>query len=101
MEKRSIVHFEIPATTRLDGAKFFKEAFGWDYENVEEMHYTTFQTGNLRGGFADVNDNMYKPGDVTIHIESHDLAADLKHIEELGGKTVQPPMDIPLSLIHI
>jgi len=34
-------------------------------------------------------------GYVTIYVEVDDLAAALKKAEELGGKTLMPPMDVP------
>jgi hypothetical protein len=95
MKKRGIEHIEIPAKGRAELAKFYAEMFGWEIESNEEMHYTLWEAGNLNGGFTDVDDGMYKPGDVVIYIESDDIEADLKKIAAMGGKTVHEKMEIP------
>src|SRR5215475_11827672 len=85
MEKRPIVHVEIPAKDRLQTARFYAEIFGWDYQDQPEssIPYTMFQTGNTAGGYPEVGD-MYKAGEILIYIKSYDLEADLKQIEARG-----------------
>jgi len=95
MSKRDIVHIEIPAMGRASLAKFYADMFGWEIQAMDDMHYTTWEAGNLRGGFPDIDDTMYKPGDVVVYIDSQDIEADLKKIASLGGKTIQEKMDIP------
>ena len=95
MTKRAIVHIEIPASNREEAAQFYQEMFGWDFEHLSGgMPYTTFSSGNVDGGFPDVGE-MVKPGDVTLYIASDDLEADLKKIEELGGKTIMGKTEVP------
>lgn len=94
MSKRPIVHIEIPAANRLSAAKFYADMFGWGFEDMPEMNYTTFSSGSVGGGYMDL-DEHFKPGDVLIYIASDDIEADLKRIEELGGKTVVPKREIP------
>lgn len=94
MGKRSIVHFEIPAEDRKAASKFYGELFGWSFQHLDEMNYTTFDTGNVGGGLNPLGD-MVKPGDLVIYIESEDIEADLKKIEDLGGKTILPKTEIP------
>jgi predicted enzyme related to lactoylglutathione lyase len=90
MSKRSIVHVEIPAANRDSLAKFYAEMFGWNFQHMTEPSpYTTFEAGNVGGGYPDVSDQS-KPGDVLVYVDSEDIDADLKKIERLGGKTLMP-----------
>jgi predicted enzyme related to lactoylglutathione lyase len=94
MVKRSIVHLEIPAQDREAGAQFYARLCGWTFEHVPEpMPYTMFETGNVGIGMPDFSE-QYKAGDTIIYIASDDVAADLKQVETLGGKTLTPPFDV-------
>lgn len=94
MSKRSIVHFEIPAKDRAAAAQFYSDLFGWEFQHIPEMNYTTFETGNVGGGYNPLGEQV-KPGDVLVYIGSEDIEADLKRIGELGGKTLVPKTEIP------
>ncbi len=50
------------------------------------------ETG-IGGGIASSMDGA--AGHVTVYVEVADLAGALKKAEELGGKTVMPPMAVP------
>jgi predicted enzyme related to lactoylglutathione lyase len=91
MSKRSVVHVEIPASSREESATFYKELCGWEYQHMTEpAPYTLFEGGNTGGGFADVNDSIHKVGHVLVYLSSDDIDADLKRVEALGGKTLMP-----------
>lgn len=94
MSKRPIVHVEIPAADRLAAAKFYADMFGWEFQDIPEIRYTTFMTDSVGGGFMDLSEH-FKPGDVLIYIASDDIEADLKRVEELGGKMVVSKQEIP------
>jgi predicted enzyme related to lactoylglutathione lyase len=94
MTKRDIVHIDIPAANRHTSAKFYADLFGWGVQHYEEMRYSTFQAGNVNGGYPDLSENR-KAGEVIVYIDSTDIAADLKKIEAAGGKVVLPKTDIP------
>ncbi len=95
MDKRPIVHVEIPAKDRQYTARFYADIFGWDYEDQPSpVPYTMFHSGNTGGGYPELSD-MYKPGDVLIYIHSHDLEADLRQIEARGGTVITREMEIP------
>lgn len=94
MEKRSVVHVEIPAADRDAAAKFYEALCGWSYEHVEEPSpYTMFEGGNTGGGFPDVNEEV-QPGDVLVYLDSKDIEADLAQVEALGGKVLLPKTPI-------
>lgn len=94
MSKRSIVHIEIPAHKPKEAGQFYADLFGWDIQHMEEMSYSMFESGNVDGGFPNIDDT-YKPGDVIVYIGSDDIEADLKKIESMGGKVVMPRTEIP------
>lgn len=94
MGDRTILHVEIPSSDQKETRAFYADLFGWDFQTDEQMNYTTFDTGNLKGGLADVNDAI-KPGGTVLYIDSRDVTADLEKIESLGGKTVIPKTEIP------
>ncbi len=93
MNKRPVVHLEIPAADRALAARFYSELFGWETQDMPHMNYTTFESGSLEGGFYPLSAQT-KPGDVLFYIHSDDIEADLKLIEEKGGKTVLSKTEI-------
>jgi uncharacterized protein len=92
MKNQPIVHIEIPAANRQVAAKFYADMFGWEMQHMEQpAPYTLFKSGNVAGGFPDVDDT-YKPGDVVIYVDSDNIEADLKRIAAAGGKALGAPM---------
>ncbi len=90
MSKRTVVHIEFPAANRDKLARFYSEVFGWNFKHeTDPVPYTTFESGNVPGGYPDLGDNR-KPGEVVVYASSDDIDADLKKIEKLGGKTLMP-----------
>ncbi len=94
MAKRSIVHIEIPAADQRAAARFYQEAFDFETNPVPDMDYTTFMTGNVGGGFPTAG-TMATVGEVLVYLSSDDIEGDLRKVEDLGGKTVTPKMEIP------
>ena len=96
MTNHSIVHIEFPAQDPVAAGRFYKDLLGWDMEEMPEMDYVTFQSGeNQGGGFPRIDGEMYKPGDVIVYIETDDIDATLDCVESLGGKTLVPKSEIP------
>ncbi len=95
MSKRQVVHIEIPTANRETSGQFYRDVFGWDVQHeTEPVPYTTFQSGNVPGGFPSIG-NDYRPGDVVVYIESDDLDADLKKITACGGHAIGPKVEVP------
>jgi len=80
-----------------DGKKlqdFYRQLFDWKVDADNAMNYGMVdesQTG-VGGGIATGQGGQ---SHVTIYVEVDDLQATLDKAEKLGGKTVQPPMDVP------
>ena len=62
------------------------------------MNYTMVETGGegrINGGIGATPEGA--PGGVTIYVHSDDVAGSLRRVEELGGRTVAGPIDMPNS----
>ena len=95
MSKRNVVHVEIPAANVEAAGKFYQELFGWKLQHVPEMNYTMWEDGSgSGGGFPQVSDEN-PAGQVLVYIDSEDIESDLKKVVQLGGKVLQPKMEIP------
>ena len=95
MSKRNVVHVEIPAQNVEAAGKFYQELFGWKIQHMPEMNYTMWEDGSgSGGGFPEVSAEN-PAGQVLVYIDSDDIEADLKKVEQLGGKVLHPKMEIP------
>ncbi len=96
MSKHPIVHIEISANDRREAADFYSKVFGWGMQHIDDMHYTTFSTGqeDMGGGLNPVGENT-QAGTVSVYIGTDDIEATLANIEANGGQTVMPKQEIP------
>jgi hypothetical protein len=95
MSKRNVVHIEIPAANIQAAGAFYQELFDWKMQHVPEFDYTMWEDGSgFGGGFNKVSDEN-PAGKVLVYIDSDDIEADLKKVEQLGGRVVHPKMEIP------
>ena len=95
MSKRNVVHVEISANDVPVSSKFYADLFGWKMEHAPEFNYTMWSDGGgYGGGFTQVDENN-PAGQVLVYIDSEDIEADLKRVEELGGSVVTPKTEIP------
>jgi predicted enzyme related to lactoylglutathione lyase len=96
MSKHPFVHVEISARDRKVAADFYSSVFGWEVQHMDEMHYSTFTSGEgeVGGGFNPVTDQN-PAGTVTVYIGTDDIEASLAVIEAHGGKTILSKTEIP------
>lgn len=95
MSKRNIVHVEIPAVNVEAAGEFYKALFNWKLQYDQEQNYSMWEAGDgTGGGFPPVSDDS-PAGQVLVYIHSDDIEADLKKVEQLGGKVVHPKAEIP------
>lgn len=95
MSKRNVVHVEIPAKNVDAAGKFYADLFGWKLLPVPEMNYMMWETvDGTGGGFPEVSAES-PAGQVLVYIDSDDIEADLRKVETLGGRVIQPKMEIP------
>ena len=94
MSKHQIIHVELSSRDHEEAGQFYHELFGWEIRQIPEMSYATFSTGGVGGGFNPVSEGN-PAGTVLIYISTDDIDRDLLRAEQLGGKAVQPKMEIP------
>ena len=95
MSKHPIVHIEFSSKDLEAAGKFYSDLFGWKVEQMPEMNYAMFETGEgLGGGLTPVSDS-YPPGTVVVYIDTEDIEATLAQVESLGGKVMATKTEIP------
>lgn len=93
-----VVHFEIPFDDGERARTFYREAFGWNVDEIPGMDYTMVTTGPgtetgpsepgyINGGMAQRSDMLPAPN---VVIDVPDIDAALARIGELGGTTLVP-----------
>ena len=89
----TIVHVEIHSSDPTRTKEFYKQVFGWKFQDIPEMDYTTFEAPNAPHG------GLQKHGEqgpqVLNYIMATDIARTLAKIENAGGKVVVPKSEIP------
>ena len=89
-----VAWFEV---TGPDGAalqSFYGQLFGWQVDANNPMNYgmVAQEEGGIPGGIAASQDGA---AHVTVYISVPDLQAALDKAEQLGGKIVSGPMEVP------
>ncbi len=89
-----VTHFEVLGQDAAALQNFYGQAFGWELQDMMEGAYYMAHPGSgIDGGVGQAPDGQ--TGHVTFYVQVDDPAAALARIEELGGRTLQPPMDVP------
>ena len=100
-----VVHFEIPVDDADRARDFYRAAFDWGLQPMEEYDYTLALTtpvdektqeptepGAINGGLRPRTAETPTPS-IVIHVDSIDQS--LKRIEAEGGTTVSPRAEMP------
>ena len=87
-------------TTDAEAAnKFYTELFSWETEEqaMEGMNYNVLKVnGEEVGGIMSMPAELEgMPPAWSIYVTVKDVDATAKQVEELGGKILRPPTDIP------
>jgi uncharacterized protein len=90
----AVLHFEIVGPDGEALRRYYADLFGWQIDADNPQQYGMVQPvePGIGGG---VGPSPTGSAMVTFYVETDDLQDSLKKAEELGGKTVQEPMDIP------
>ena len=91
-----VTHFEVLGQDAGALQRFYGDAFDWQMQDAMGGSYYMVNPGAanaIGGGVGAAPDGS--SGHVTFYVEVEDPAAALAKISELGGKTVQEPMDVP------
>jgi hypothetical protein len=95
------MHIDIPAQDRETTANFYRTLCGWNIGATDEATvYTSFQAGNLSGGFPNLRGGLravtevFQAGDIVLYLPSEDIEADLRQVEALGGTVLLPRTEV-------
>ena len=98
MAKNPVVHFEVIGNDPNKLQAFYRDAFAWEIQTIEEMNYGLVSAPQDKSGIGG-GIGGHPPGEhasfVTFYVQVDDLQATLARIEKLGGKTLVPPTTIP------
>ena len=93
---RPVVHFEIYGKDSERLKEFYAKLFGWKIDSNNPMNYGMIEPGiggpeqGVGGGIAQGDGPR-----VMVYVQVVDLNETLRLAEELGGKAVMQPMDVP------
>jgi predicted enzyme related to lactoylglutathione lyase len=96
MASHPIVHVEIATRDPKASGEFYQQLFGWQIFGDEALDYTMYQAeGGPGGGFTKIDGQGIRPHDTIVYVGTDDIDASLAKAEQLGGKVLQPKMEIP------
>jgi len=88
-----VVHFEIGCKDKAATGDFYAKMFDW---KIEDGPMGMIETGSKDGIPGHIAALGHEPHQFThFYVQVDDVAAALKKVESLGGKTVVPPVEIP------
>ena len=93
---RPVVHFEIRGRDAKRLREFYAALFGWKINADNPMGYGLVEHGvggppeGIGGGIAQSDRPL-----VTVFVQVADLNETLRKAEEMGGKRVMEPFDVP------
>jgi hypothetical protein len=88
------VHVELHSADPAKSKRFYGDVFGWKFEEIPAMNYTTWRAPNEPGGgIMQTMDG--RPPQVLNYIMSESVDDTLRDILEAGGLVLQPKMEIP------
>jgi uncharacterized protein len=95
MSNHPIVHVEFSTRDRIASGKFYSSLFRWRVNQISEMNYATFDSGNdVGGGFSPLGPG-YPAGTTIVYVGTDDIDATLAKAESLGGKIMATKTEIP------
>ena len=91
-----VLHFEIVGGEGSELETFYRQLFVWRINSNNPMKYGIVETGGgpggINGGVCPATDGSKR---VSVYAQVDDLQATLDRVEQLGGKTVLPPSEVP------
>lgn len=103
MASARVVHFEVPFDDADRARAFYRDVFEWSIEPIPGMDYNSVSTGPagddgmpaepgfIGGGMAQRDGSFQRP---VIVMAVEDIDATLKVVEQHGGTTVTPKMQV-------
>ena len=92
-----VVHFEIPCDDPQKTMDFFRDVFGWTFQQFGTEQYWSVTTGEA--ATPGINGGLMKKRDprqpVANSIDVADIDKTMQEVERAGGNIVVPKMAIP------
>ncbi len=91
-----VMWFEVQSKDPEKAQRFYAELFDWNVDADNPMGYGMVETGGdggIRGGIGGTPEGA--PANVTWYVEVPDPEEHLKKAEELGGRRLMGPMEVP------
>ncbi|WP_184823629.1 VOC family protein [Jiangella mangrovi] len=89
-----VVHFEIGSRDAGRLAGFYRELFGWTFDETDPAYPVVADTGKdgMGGGIMQLPEDV--PPYVTVYVSVENLDDTLRRAEELGASTIVKPTAI-------
>ncbi len=87
-----IDYIEFPAVDMQTMKRFYREVFGWHFQDWG-AEYSSFTDGRMRGGFYAVTEA--KPSGTLVVLYASDLVATEQKLISAGGRIVRETFDFP------
>jgi uncharacterized protein len=89
-----VIHFEVIGPDATNLQQYYRDLFGWKIDTDNPIGYgmVSAEDRGIGGGVANAPDGSAR---VTFYVETDDLQASLDKAEQLGGKTIVHPTDVP------
>lgn len=90
----SIVHVELQCADPTKSKAFYREVFGWKFEEQPQMDYTTWRAPSApAGGLMGTMEG--RPPQVLNYLLADDIDRTIERIAVAGGTILQQKMEIP------
>jgi uncharacterized protein len=105
-----IVHFEVIGSDGERLKSYYSELFGWElqdfggpmnYATVDREGNTAADGAGIGGGIGGSSELEPENGHATFYVEVRDIRSAIDKAEELGGKRVMGPEEVPGQGIEI
>jgi predicted enzyme related to lactoylglutathione lyase len=90
-----VIHAEIRSTDPDATREFFGKLFGWTYSDGAFPGYAFVDIGVDGAPATAIGPLQGGDDSVLFFVGVEDVAATLQRAEELGGRIVQPPQEVP------
>jgi len=88
-----VVHFEIGCQDMARTAEFYSKLFDWKMQAMGPATMIAAGGGGIDGHISSLGHEPHHY--TTFYVQVEDLQAALDKAQELGGKTLVPPVEIP------
>ena len=97
-----VVHFEIGGRDVEKLIEFYADAFEWDIMPLGDELYIADPGSDkgIQGHLFQATEETGSANNVIIYVQVDDIQGSLEKVENLGGKILIPPQEIPGNASH-